>query len=207
MDLAVLCLDHDAADLALDVTNAGLAQDSRHRPVCTRYVARIHADRANWTKQRAISKGPQTSARTPSTGSVGLSLVLRQNAQLPEAITLLRSKLAQKPQDSTLNYLLGDALLRTELAAGTPAFREAEQAFRRALRDETAASRRCTRPSGSCTSAPAMRAPRPQSCPSAAKIDPTDRLALNQLVMVYPAARARSRGRDRSVVAESTAGP
>jgi len=183
MDLAVLCLDHDAADLALEVTNAGLARIPSSARLYTLRGA-IHADRAELDEatrdfERAADLSPDALY-----GSVGLSLVLRQNAQLPEAIALLRAKLAQKPQDATLNYLLGDALLRTEPAAGTPAFREAERAFRRALRAKPqfakahAALGKLYLRSGDAGAAA-------EELSAAAKIDPGDRLALNQLVMAY----------------------
>ena len=97
MDLAVLCLDHDAPDLALEVTNAGLARIPSSARLYTLRGA-IHADRAELDE--ATRDFEQAAGLSPDAlyGSVGLSLVLRQNAQLPEAIALLRSKLAQKPR-------------------------------------------------------------------------------------------------------------
>jgi tetratricopeptide (TPR) repeat protein len=183
MDLAVLCLDHDAAELALEVTDAGLARIPASARLYTLRGA-IHADRAELAE--ATRDFEQAAGLSPDAlyGSVGLSLLLRQNAQLPEAITLLRSKLALKPQDATLNYLLGDALLRTEPPAGTPVFLEAERAFRRAVRARPqfakahAALGKLYLRSGDARAAA-------EELSAAAKMDPSDRLALNQLVMAY----------------------
>jgi tetratricopeptide (TPR) repeat protein len=183
MDLAVLCLDHDAPDLALEVTNAGLARIPASARLYTLRGA-IHADRAELDD--ATRDFEQAAALSPDTlyGSVGLSLVLRQTAQLPEAIALLRSKLAQKPRDATLNYLLGDALMRSEPPAGTPVFREAERAFRQAVRAKPqfakahAALGKLYLRSGNAAAAA-------EELSAAARMDPSDRLALNQLVMAY----------------------
>jgi tetratricopeptide (TPR) repeat protein len=183
MDLAVLCMEHDAPDLALEVTNAGLSRLPASARLYTLRGA-IHADRAELDE--ATRDFEQAASLSPDAlyGSVGLSLVLRQNAQLPEAITLLRSKLAQKPQDATLNYLLGDALMRSEPAAGTPVFREAEQAFRRAVKARPqfakahAALGKLYLRSGDAAAAAEKLA-------AAVRMDPGDRLALNQLVMAY----------------------
>jgi tetratricopeptide (TPR) repeat protein len=183
MDLAVLCLDHDAPDLALEVTNAGLARIPSSARLYTLRGA-IHADRAELDE--ATRDFEQAAGLSPDAlyGSVGLSLVLRQNAQLPEAIALLRSKLAQKPKDATLNYLLGDALMRSEPAAGTSVFREAERAFRRAVEARPqfakahAALGKLYLRSGNAAAAAEKLA-------AAVRMDPGDRLALNQLVMAY----------------------
>src|SRR5918994_442967 len=183
MDLAVLCMEHDAPDLALEVTNAGLARIPSSARLYTLRGA-IHADRAELDDatrdfERAASLSPDALY-----GSVGLSLILRQNAQLPEAIALLRSKLAQKPQDATLNYLLGDALMRSEPAADTPVFREAERAFRRAVKAKPqfakahAALGKLYLRSGNAAAAAEKLA-------AAVRMDPGDRLAPNQLVMAY----------------------
>ncbi len=183
MDLAVLCLDHDAPDLALEVTNAGLARIPSSARLYTLRGA-IHADRAELDE--ATGDFEQAARLSPDAlyGSVGLSLVLRQTAQLPEAIALLRSKLAQKPRDATLNYLLGDALMRSEPAADTPVFREAERAFRRAVAARPqfakahAALGKLYLRSGNAAAAA-------EKLETAVRMDPDDRLALNQLVMAY----------------------
>src|SRR5207247_236496 len=109
VDLAALCVEHDAFDLALEVVNAGLANIPGSSRLYTMRGAiraeRGEIDDAMRDFERASALGPDETY-----GSVGLSLVLRQVDRLPEAIALLRRKLARQPRDATLNYLLADVL-------------------------------------------------------------------------------------------------
>jgi superkiller protein 3 len=183
LDLAGVCLDHDAADLALEVVNAGLA----HVPSSARlYTMRgaIRADRGEL--DQAMRDFEQARRLSPDAlyGSVGLSMVLRQSDRLPEAIATLREKLKVRPRNATLNYLLADALLRNDPDPATPEAREAKAALRRAI----AASPGLARAHGalgklllkSGETAAAIR-----EFSEAATLEPNDRLALNQLVMAY----------------------
>jgi tetratricopeptide (TPR) repeat protein len=129
--------------------------------------------------------------------SVGLSLVLRQADRLPEAITLLRRKLARSPRDATLNYLLADALLRADPGVDSPETAEARAALQRALR---------ARPDFGKAHATLgklqLRAGEVASAVDelriAVRLDPNDRLALNQLVLGY---RRLGRPEDAAAVA------
>jgi tetratricopeptide (TPR) repeat protein len=183
LDLAVICLDHDAADLALEVVNAGLGRIPNAARLYTMRGA-IHADRAELDEamqdfERARRLGPDELY-----GAVGLSLVLRQTDRIPEALALLRQKLRRRPGDATLNYLLADALMRSDPVPSSPEFREARQALGRALganprfADAHAALGKLLLGSGDLPAA--VRALR-----AAITLDPSNRLALNQLVIAY----------------------
>jgi tetratricopeptide (TPR) repeat protein len=183
LDLAGLCVEHGAFPLALEVVNAGLANIPGSAKLHMLRGA-IRAERAE--VEEAMRDFERASALSPDElyGSVGLSLVLRQADRLPEAIALLRRKLAERPRDATLNYLLGDALLRGDPSPQSPEFAEARAALARALRARpdfakarAALGKLHLRAGEMAQAAGELRA--------AVRLDPADRLALNQLVAAY----------------------
>ena len=183
VDLAVICLDHDAAALALEVINAGVSRNPNAARLYTMRGA-IHANRAELDE--AVQDFERARALSPDElyGSVGLSMVLRQTNRIPEAIALLRKKLVQRPADATLNYLLADALMRGDPAPDSAEFREARKALGRALRANPAFA--------SAQAALGKLMLRAGDLPAAIdalqvalKLDASNRLALNQLVIAY----------------------
>ena len=183
VDLAALCVEHDAFDLALEVVNAGLANIPGSSRLYTMRGA-IRAERGD--VDEAMRDFEQASALGPDElyGSVGLSLVLRQADRLPEAITLLRRKLAGHPRDATLNYLLADVLLRTDPDPASPESAEARAALQRALqarpdfaKAHAALGRLRLRADEVASAVDELRV--------AVRLDPNDRLAPNQLVLAY----------------------
>ncbi|HEY2943265.1 MAG TPA: tetratricopeptide repeat protein [Vicinamibacteria bacterium] len=194
LDLAALCLEHDALDLALDVVNTGLANIPASARLYTMRGA-IRAERAE--VDEAMRDFERARALRPDElyGSVGLSLVLRQADRLPEAIALLRQKLVRHPRDATLNYLLADALLRTDPGPASAESAEARAALERSLqaRPDFAKAhanlgRLQLRAGEVARAVDQLRA--------AVRLDPNDRLALNQLVVAY-----RRLGRDEDAAA------
>lgn len=196
LELAALCLDHDALDLALEVANAGLAKVPGSARLLT-LRGGIRAERSDF--EEAMRDFEQASALSPEElyGSVGLSLVLRQTDRNAEATALLREKLARQPKDATLNYLLADVLMRSDPAPGSPEFADARSALQRALRARPdfakahAALGRLHLAGGD--TGDAVRELR-----VAVQLDSRDRLALNQLVMAY---RRLGRPADAAAVA------
>jgi Flp pilus assembly protein TadD len=183
VDLALLCAEHDAFDLALEVVNTGLANIPGSSRLYTVRGA-IQAERSEI--DAAMRDFEQASALSPDElyGSVGLSLVLRQANRLPEAIALLRGKLAAQPHDATLNYLLADVLLRTDPDPASLESAEARTALQRALqaRPDFAKAHGTLgklqlRSDEVASAVDELRA--------AVQLDPSDRLALNQLVRAY----------------------
>ena len=183
LELAGLCLDHDALDLALEVANAGLAKVPGSARLLT-LRGGIRAERSDF--EEAMRDFEQASALSPQElyGSVGLSLVLRQTDRVAEAAALLRQKLARQPEDATLNYLLADVLMRSDPTPGSPEFADARAALQRALRARPdlakahAALGRLRLAGGDPGGAV-------QDLRAAVELDSRDRLALNQLVMAY----------------------
>lgn len=196
LELAALCLDHDALDLALEVVNAGLANIPGSAKLLT-LRGGVRAERSEF--EEAMRDFEQAGALRPDElyGSVGLSLVLRQTDRVADAIALLRQKLVRQPADATLNYLLADALTRSDPPPGSPEFSEARAALERARRAKPdfakahAALGRLHLAGGDAASAVA-------ELQIAVKLDSRDRLALNQLVMAY---RRLGRPKDAEAVA------
>jgi tetratricopeptide (TPR) repeat protein len=183
LDLAMICLDHDAADLALDVVNAGLSRNPEAARLYTMRGA-IHADRAEL--EEAAHDFERARALSPDElyGSVGLSLLLRQTDRMPEAIALLRQKLAKRPEDATLNYLLADALMRTNPMPGSGEMHDARNALTRALRaNPRFASARAAL--GKLLLGVGDLPGAIEALQAAVKLDPSNRLALNQLIIAY----------------------
>jgi tetratricopeptide (TPR) repeat protein len=183
LDLAVICLDHDNADLAMEVVNAGLARIPDAPRLFTMRGA-IHADRAEL--EQAVQDFERARALGPDElyGAVGLSLVLRQTDRIAEAIALLRQKLARRPTDPTLNYLLADALLRSDPDPASAESRQARKALTLALRANPsfasahAALGKLLLRAGELPAAV-------EALQAAVRLDSSNRVALNQLVLAY----------------------
>ena len=183
IDLAALCIDHDAWDLALEVLQVGL----HYRPQSDRLVFQrgiVHAmknefDLADKDFQLASKLAPEKNL-----SYVGLGVSYMQTGNLPEAIRTLHERLKQKPDDATLLYLLGEALIRSGVNVGEPEFAEAKSVLERSI-------------SLSQTFAPSrvglaklyLRETRIDEAVAllekARSIDPADNAACSQLAMAY----------------------
>ena len=133
LDLAALCLKHDAVPLALEITDVGLA----NIPGSARLFAMRGIVRAQLGEnEKASADFEQASRLEPDQayGSVGLSVLLSQGNRFEGASALLREKVRQAPGDATLNYLLADALLREGAGPELTEFGEARQVLLRAVR-------------------------------------------------------------------------
>jgi tetratricopeptide (TPR) repeat protein len=132
VDLASLCINHDAYDLGLEIIEVGL----RHRPNSARLILergllqamQNHFDLADKDFQLSSSLAPEKDL-----SYVGLGLSYMEEGKLPAALRLLRQRIKHKPNDATLQYLLGEGLMRSGASPGEPAFREAKAALRKSL--------------------------------------------------------------------------
>ncbi|HXG33840.1 MAG TPA: tetratricopeptide repeat protein [Bryobacteraceae bacterium] len=132
VDLAVICLEHDAPNLALEVLEAGLRslpQSSRlyaMRGVVNGQLARFAQAESDF--ERAAQLEPEKGF-----GQVGLSVVLQRLGRDEEAATKLREYLRQDPRDAGANWMLAQVLVRSGTAPGTREFQEAREALERAV--------------------------------------------------------------------------
>lgn len=133
IDLSALCIDHEAFDLGLEVLNVGL----HYRPESDRLVFQrglLHAmqghfDLADMDFQLASKLAPEKNL-----AYVGLGVSYMQTGNLPEAIRTLRKRVQERPADATLQYLLGEALIRSGVSPGDPQFTEAEVALSQSVK-------------------------------------------------------------------------
>jgi Flp pilus assembly protein TadD len=63
----------------------------------------------------------------------GLSVSYMQTGNLPEAVRMLRERISEKPADATLQYLLGEALIRAGAAPDAPEFAEAKASLEHSI--------------------------------------------------------------------------
>src|SRR2546423_694535 len=128
IDLAALCIDHDAFDLALEVLGVGL----HYRPQSDRLVFQrgiAHAMKNEFALAEKDFQLASELAPEKNLSYVGLGVRYMQTGNLPEAVRTLRRRVAEKPADATLQYLLGEALIRSGASAGDADFTEARSAF------------------------------------------------------------------------------
>ena len=128
IDLAALCIDHDAFDLALEVLEVGL----HYRPQSDRLVVQRGITNAMKDKFDLADRDFQLASKLApekNLSYVGLGISYMQTGNLPEAIRTLRERIKKKPADATLQYLLGKALIRSGALPEDAEFAEARGAF------------------------------------------------------------------------------
>lgn len=133
VDLATLCTTYESYDIALEVVEVGL----HHLPQSDRLIFQrgvIHAmqsksDLAEQDFQLASKLAPE---KNLSYVAMGVSYM--QMGDLPKAIASLRRRIREKPNDATLHYLLGEALIRAGAAPGNATFSEAKLALTKSVR-------------------------------------------------------------------------
>src|SRR5260370_33511897 len=133
VDLATLCMDHQASQLAIDILDIGVGNNPRS--------ARLRAARGAVLGElgqigEAAEDFEAASRLQPGEpyGAVGLSVVYRETAKAGDALTLLREKLKTSPADYRLNYLLADTLMRQDAGMDAHQFEEARSALERSIR-------------------------------------------------------------------------
>lgn len=128
LDLAALCIENDAFDLALEVLAVGLHyRPQSDRLTFQRGIARAmkgEFDLAEKDFQLASELAPEKNL-----SYVGLGISYMQTGNLREAVRTLRQRVGEKPADATLQYLLGEALIRSGASPGDADFAEARSAF------------------------------------------------------------------------------
>jgi Flp pilus assembly protein TadD len=182
VDLGILYIEQKQPRLAIEVANSGL----RLLP----NSPRLHTVRGaayTWLNevQRAAEDFEQADRLEPEQlyGSVGMSMLLRQDDHSAEAIQILRSKIDERPQDATLHFLLADTFIRAGAEPGQAQFDEAVRLLEKTV-DLSPAFEKARVLLGKQY----VRASRPQDAVQqfreAVRLDPHDRSALNQLFLL-----------------------
>ena len=183
LDLAMLCVDHHATDLALQIAAVGLQNIPKSAKLYALRAA-IYAQQGNSVAAAADFEKAGTLEPDQLYGSVGLSLLLRESAKLPEAEAIIRQKLKTAPNDATLNYLLADMLIRGGAEPDLPAFTEAVALLKNSIRlnpafvNAHAALGKLYMKAGNMAEAvPEIE--------RTLQLAPKDHIALNQLILAY----------------------
>lgn len=132
IDLASLCLDHQSFDVAADVINAGIGNNPDSAELYTLRGA-ISAQTSDIEHSTADFEHASRIKPDQSYGDVGLSLLLRQENQVDEAIAVVRGRIQRSPEDPILNFLLADLLMRKADTPGGQTRKEARQLLEKVI--------------------------------------------------------------------------
>ena len=133
IDLAALCTDNEAYKLGLEIIEVGL----HYHPQSDRLTFQRGVIYAMTNKFDLAEQDFQLAARLApekNLSYVALGVSYMQTGNLPKAIASLRQRIRREPNDSTLHYLLGEALIRSGAAPGNAAFTEAKFALEKSVR-------------------------------------------------------------------------
>jgi Flp pilus assembly protein TadD len=133
VDLATLCTNHDAYEIGLEVIAVGLHYHPQSdRLIFQRGVIEAmmnHFDLADRDFQLASRLAPEKNL-----SYVGLGVSYLQRGNVQQAIQTLGQRTANKPNDAVLQYLLGEALMRSGAGPGDKSFMEARTALEKSVK-------------------------------------------------------------------------
>jgi predicted Zn-dependent protease len=133
LDLAVLCVDHEAYDLGLEVLEAGLSQRPRSDRLLLQrgvlYALKGEIERADESFLLAAALAPDKNLAQAS-----MSIAHLQIDDAQTAVRALRRRVEERPDDPLLQYLLGKALLQSAANPDTAQMAEAEAALELSVR-------------------------------------------------------------------------
>ena len=133
IDLAMLCADHNSFDLALEVVQVGLHNLPNSDGLLVQQ-AMIYAmtGRYEESEKDFLAASHSDSVRGPALAGLGLTYI--QKGDLGQAVSVLRQRAKQDPDNAAILYLLGEALMRTGIDPNDREFVEAVGALEKAIR-------------------------------------------------------------------------
>jgi tetratricopeptide (TPR) repeat protein len=181
LDLAVLCMQHEAPTLALEIAGVGLKNIPDSAPLHAIRGA-IYATLDQAKNAEADFEAADRLMPEQLYGSVGLTLLSQQTSQLDRSVAILRDRLRRDAHDPTLNFLLADTLMRMRADMNSPEIREACAALLRSV---------AAKPDFAKAHAELgkiyLKGGEPEKAVQelrlALKLDPKDRIALQQLLI------------------------
>ena len=133
LDFASLCMNQRSLQAGMKVIQVALESHPKSdRLIFMRgvlYAMQDEFERAEADFKLSADLAPQTNL-----GYVGLGVSYLETGHDAQAIEILHQRLRAKPNDASLLYLLGEALLRTGAAPGTPAYIEAQTSLESSVR-------------------------------------------------------------------------
>ena len=133
LDFASLCMNQRSLQAGMQVIQVALASHPKSdRLVFMRgvlYAMQDEFEKAEQDFKLSAELAPQTDL-----GYVGLGVSYLETGHDAQAIDILRHRLHDKPNDASLLYLLGEAILRTGVAPGSGAYIEAQTSLEKSVR-------------------------------------------------------------------------
>ncbi len=132
LDLAALCTDHDALDLGLEIIEVGL----HYKPDSDRLVFQrgiLHALKNQFELADQDFQLANRLAPDKNLSYVGLGISYMQTGNIGEAVATLRQRVKEEPADARLQYLLGEALIRSGVNPSDEGYLEAKSALEKSV--------------------------------------------------------------------------
>ena len=133
LDLATICIDHNAYPLGIEVVQIGL----KNKPGSERLLFQLgllHALSGQFDQAREEFHKAGRMAPGKDLPVAALELADIQQNGREDTIRELRKNLKQKGDSAILCYLLGSSLVRNGARAGSPEYAEARAVFQQAIR-------------------------------------------------------------------------
>jgi Flp pilus assembly protein TadD len=183
VQFAGLCLSHDSFEVGVDMTNAGLRRIPNNASL---YIARglLYGQLAEYDKADRDFETAEQLNPAEITGSYALALTEIQAGHAQDALTDIRKKLIDHPNDASLHYVLAKILVEQGAKVESTPFRQAIDSALLAVRlkpDFTAARDLLASmylKSGQNTLAI-------EQCRRALQTDPANQTALYHLIMAF----------------------
>jgi tetratricopeptide (TPR) repeat protein len=135
LDLALLCLDHNHEQLAVDVTAVGIAHLPKDAELyAVRGIAYAQLGKYD-AAQQDFARATELDPGRPL-GEVARSMLYVEMDQPEKAKQSLREQVEKAPGDPVANTLLANLLIHQGAAPGTPELAEAKAALTRALQTD-----------------------------------------------------------------------
>src|SRR5262249_41306835 len=126
--LTALCIKYQAHDLGQQIITAGLHYHPQSdRLILQRGVIHALSNQYDLAEQDFELTSQFAPEKNLSYAALGVNYM--QAGNLPKALESLRQRVKEKPEDATLQYLLGTVLMQSGPAPRTPEFSEAQSAL------------------------------------------------------------------------------
>jgi tetratricopeptide (TPR) repeat protein len=133
LDLATICIDHNAFPLGIEVVEVGLKNKPGSQKLLIQ-LGLLHALSGRFDEARVEFDQANKQAPSRDLPIAAVELANIQQSRFGEAVHDLRKKVKQNGNSAILWYLLGKAVIINGAAPGRPEFTEAQSAFQEAIR-------------------------------------------------------------------------
>jgi tetratricopeptide (TPR) repeat protein len=135
VQFAILCLLHDSFDAGIDMLNAGLTRVSEPSSL---YLSRgvLYSQMAKWDNAEADFKMAEQLDTTQSISAYAGDLTILQKNDPDRALLRVRAQLKVHPESPLLHLLLAQLIMNQTPDSQSPAFKEAMQETRTALKSK-----------------------------------------------------------------------